>query len=178
MGSISQLTPGVQAIIQNGCRRGVLLGSRGSGSGSQQNQSCFSPMTLNNYQPSRWSLSPGSNETSIPAKPPKRPQRSTIQTRVYIEPEADHNVQDYWETVHLSDDSSNAYQNLGDTEETKSDTEPDTETLDIEEGTVSEPRHSSQTAGQLGNSSPMTVRISTTLESQEASLAPRMPLAQ
>jgi len=66
------------------------------------------------------------------------------------------------ETVHLSDDSSDAYQNLGDAEETESDTEPDTETLDIEEGTASARRHGSQAAGQQGNSGPMTVRISTT----------------
>ena len=67
------------------------------------------------------------------------------------------------ETVHLSDDSSDAYQNPGDADETESDTEPDTEALDIEEDTASARLFGSQ-AGQQGNSGPMTVRIQPLLD--------------
>ncbi|PUU79715.1 hypothetical protein B9Z19DRAFT_1124812 [Tuber borchii] len=72
------------------------------------------------------------------------------------------NGQEHLEMVHLSDDSSDAYQNLDDAEETESDTEPDIETLDIEEGTALARRHGSQAVGQQRNSDPITVRISTT----------------
>ena len=177
MGSTSQLTPGVQASNQNGRRRDVVLGSRGSGSGSQQNQSGTSRTTRSNCQPSRRSPSPGPNETSVLARQHKRPRRSTIQTRAYIEPGTEPDGQEHLETVHLSDDSSDAYQNPGDADETESDTEPDTEALDIEEDTASARRHGSQ-AGQQGNSGPMTVRISTTSGSQEVSLVRRTPVAR
>ena len=126
MGSTSQLNPRVQASNQNGRRRDVVLGSRGSGSGSQQNQSGTSWTTQSNGQPSRRSPSPGPNETSVLARQHKRPRRSTIQTRAYIEPGTEPDGQEHLETVNLSDDSSDDYQNPGDADETESDTEPDT----------------------------------------------------
>ena len=79
--------------------------------------------------------------------------------------------------VHLSDDSSDVYQNPGDADETESDTEPDTEALDIEKDTESARRHGLQ-AGQQGNSGPMTVRISTTSGSQELSVVRRTPVVR
>ncbi|PUU75423.1 hypothetical protein B9Z19DRAFT_1131339 [Tuber borchii] len=53
---------------------------------------------------------------------------------MYIKPETELDGKEHLETVHLRDNSSDAYQNLGDAEETELYTEPDTETLDIEEG--------------------------------------------
>ena len=85
-GSTSQLTPGVQGNNQKGRRRDLVLGSTGSGSGSQQNQSRSSRMTRSNCQPSRWSPSPGPNEISVLARQHRRHWRSTIQTSAYIEP--------------------------------------------------------------------------------------------
>ena len=161
MGSTSQLTPGVQASNQNGRRRDVVLGSQGSESGSQQNQSGTSRKTRSNCQPSRPSPSHGPNKTSVLARQHKLPRRSIIQTRAYIEPGTEPDGQEHLETVHLSDDSSDAYQSPGDADEIESDTEPDTEALDIEEDTASARRHGSQ-ADQQGNCGPMTVRISTT----------------
>ena len=58
--------------------------------------------------------------------------------------------------VHLSDDSSDLYQNPGDADETETDTAPDTEALDIEKDIASAKRHGSQ-AGQQRNSGPITV---------------------
>jgi len=40
------------------------------------------------------------------------------------------------ETVHLNDDSSDAYQNRGNVDETKPATAPEPEALNIEEGTM------------------------------------------
>ena len=156
MGFTIQLTPGVQASNQNGRRRVVVLDSRESESGSQQNQLGTSRTTRSNCQPTRRSPCPGSNETSVLARQHKRPPRSTIQTRGYIEPGTEPDRQDHLETVHLRDYSSNASHNPGDADETKSDTEPDTEALDIEEDTAPARCHGSQ-AGQQGNSGPMTV---------------------
>ena len=63
---------------------------------------------------------------------------------MYIEPGTEPDGQEHLETLHLSDDSSDAHPNPGDTDEPESDTKPDTEGLDIEEDTASARRHGLQ----------------------------------
>ena len=137
MGSTSQLTPELQASNQNGRRRDVVLASRVSGLGSQQYQSGTSQTTQSNSQLSRRSPSPGPNETSDLATQQKRPRRSTIPTRAYIELGTEPDGKLHLKTVHLSDNSRDAYQNPGNADQTESDTWPDTEALDIEDVTTS-----------------------------------------
>ena len=129
--------------------------------------------TLHSRQPSRRSPSPSPNENSVPSRPPKRPRRTTIQTGEFIEPETEPDGQAHLETVHLCDDSSDEYQNPDDPEETVSETELDSETLDIAEGAPSRRRDLPQAA----DNRPMTVRISTTSGSQEVALVNRTPAA-
>ena len=71
--------------------------------------------------------------------------------------------QAHLETVRLSDDSSDEYQIPDDPEETDSETELDSETLDIAEGAASRRRDLPQAADNRGTR----VRISTTSGSQE-----------
>ena len=87
----------------------VVLGSRGSGSGSQKNQSSTFWTTRSNYQPSCLRPSPGPNKSSILAWPPKRPRRLTIQTMVYVKSQTEPDRQEHLETVDLSGDSSDGY---------------------------------------------------------------------
>ena len=77
------------------------------------------------------------------------------------------------ETVPLSDDSSDEYQNPDDLEDTDSETELDSETLDIAEYAASRWRDLPQAADNRRT----TVRISTTSGSQEVALVNRTPAA-
>ena len=81
--------------------------------------------------------------------------------------------QAHLETVRLSDDSSNECQNPDDPEETDSETELDSETLDIAEGAASRRRDLPQAADNRRT----TVRISTTSGSQEVAPVNRTPAA-
>ena len=81
--------------------------------------------------------------------------------------------QAHLETVRLSDDSSDAYHNPDNPEETDSETELDSETLDIAEGAASRRRDLPQAADNRR----MTVRISTTSGSQEVAPVNRTPAA-
>ena len=81
--------------------------------------------------------------------------------------------QAHLETVHLSNDSRDEYQNPDDPEETDSETDPDSETLDIAEGAASRRRDLPHAADNRR----MTVRISTTSGSQEVAFVNRTPPA-
>ena len=111
----SQPTPRVGNLERH--RRDVVPDSVGSGLGTQQNKTGSSQMTtLPSRQPSRRSPSPSPNEDSVQSRPPKPPRRTTLQTREFIEPETEPDGQAHQETVRLSDDTSNEYQNPDDPE--------------------------------------------------------------
>ena len=115
----------------------------------QADESASSRMLLIHH-PSCRSQSPGLGETGVLARPPKRPRRTTIQTRANIEPEAEPDGQGHLETVHLSEDSSDEYQNQCNADETGSETEIDVDAFDISAGTTSGRRHTSQVSCRQG----------------------------
>jgi len=173
MGS-SQPAPRVGNLNMNGRRRDVVPDPIGSGSRMQADES-GSSQTLLTLQPSRRSQSPGPGETGVLARPPKCSRRTTIQTRANLEPEAEPDGQGHLETVHLSDDSSDEYQNPFNADETGSETEIDVDASDISEGTTSGRRHRSQASRRQGKGQRPMVRISTTSGSQEVPLVRRTP---
>ena len=134
----SQPTPRVGNLVR--CIRGV-VDSMGFGLGTQQNKT-GNPQTttLRNCQPSRRSPSPSPNEDSVHSSPSKPARRTTIQTRGFIEPEIAPVGQPHLEMVHLCDNSSDEYQNPDNSQETDSEMELDSETLDIAEGAASRRR--------------------------------------
>ena len=167
----SQPTPRVGNLVR---RRRDVVDSVGSGLGTQQNETGSSQTTtLRSRQPSRRSPSPLPNEDSVQSRPPKRPRRTTIQTREFIEPEKEPDEPAHLETVHLSDDSSDEYQNPDDPEEPDSVTELDSETLDLAEGAASRRCDWPQAADNRRT----TVRISITSETHEVALVNRTPTA-
>jgi len=153
-----QPAPRVGNLNMNGCRRNVVPNPIGSGSGMQGDES-GSSQTLLTHQPSCRSQSPGPGETRVLARPPKRPRRTTIQTRASIEPEVEPDGQGHLETVYLSDDSSDEYQNPCNADETGSETEIDVDASDISEGTISGQRHRSQASRIEGKGRGPMVRI-------------------
>jgi len=170
----SQTAPRVGNLNMNGRRRDVVPDPIGSGSGMQADESGRSQALLT-HQPSHRNQSPGLGETGVLARPPKQPRRTSIQTRANIEPEAEPNRQGHLETVHLSDDSSDEYQNPCNADETGSETEIDVDTSDISEGTTSGRRHRWQASHRQGKGQRPMVRISTTSRSQEVPLVGRTP---
>jgi len=170
----SQPAPRVGNLNMNWRRRDVVPDRIGSGSGMQEDES-GSSQTLLTHQPSRRSQSPGPGETGVLARLPKRPRRTTIQTRANIEPEAEPDGQGHLETVHLSDDSSDEYKNPCNADETGSETEIDVDASDISEGTTSGRRHRLQASRRQGKGQRPMVRISTTSGSQEVPLVRRTP---
>jgi len=132
----SEPAPRVGNLNMNGRRRDVVPNPIGSGSGMQTDQ-FGSSQTLPTHLSSRRSQSPGPGETSVLARQPQRPRRTTIETRANIEPEAEPDGQGHLETVHLSDDSCDVYQNPCNADITGSETEIDVDPSDISERTTS-----------------------------------------
>jgi len=170
----SKPAPQVGNLNMNGRRLDGVPDPIGSGSGMQADESGSSQTPLT-HQPSRRSQSPGPGETGVLARPPKRPQRTTIQTRANIEPEAEPHGQGPFETVHLSHDSSDEYQNPCNADETGLETEIDVDTSDISERTISGRRHRSPASLRQGKGPRPMVRISTTSQSEEVPLVSRTP---
>ena len=140
----SQPTPRVGNL--SGCRRQVEtdgIRSASSRSGTQQTQSGGSPSTLPNERPSRVCPRPP-GVTGVLERPPKSPQRRTIQSTTYNYIETEPDAQAPTETVRLSDDSSDEYQNSRRADQTESDTEPDTEDNDMLDATGAELRYLSR----------------------------------
>jgi len=100
----------------------------------------------------------------------KRARRRTLQTTAYSEREGEPDAQQQIATVHLSDESSDEYQNSHTSDETESDTGPDAEDNDVaDDDTGSGSRHRSRTADRgEANTRGSTVRVSTTSGSQGA----------
>jgi len=74
------------------------------------------------------------------------------------------------ETVHLSDNCSDEYQNLYNADETGSESEIDVDASALSQGTISGLHHRSQPSRRQGNGQQPLVRISTTSGSQEVLL--------
>ena len=173
MGS-SQPTPRVGNL--NGRRREVVRANRGTGSGTQHDESGSSHSTPPNSQLSSRNSSPAPIG-GVRRRLSKRPRWSTIQTTENTEPETEPDGQGYIETVRLSDDSSDEYQASRQGDVTDPDTEPHAEDHDSAANTPSGRRRKSQAAGRHGNKRAQVVRISTTSGSQEAPLVQQTPAA-
>ena len=102
-----------------------------------------------------------------------RPRRATIQTSKFIKHETEPDGRAHLETICLSGDSSHKYQKPDYAEETDSETQLDSETLDIAEGAPSWRCDLPHAA----NNCRIIVRISTTSGSQEVAPVNRMPAA-
>jgi len=121
-------------------RRNAALVDRGSGSGTARTESGSSHSTRtlaaesgtsHGTQSLGWSSSPPQITRRLPSRPTKRPRRSTLQTTAYTEHLVETEAPLQIETVCLSDDSSDEYQNSHRSDQTESEIEPDTEDNDI-----------------------------------------------
>jgi len=130
-----------------------------------------------NEQPSQGRPTPP-NATGVLERRPKRPRKRTIQSTTYTDIETEPDAQVPMETVRLSDDSSDDYEDSGGSDQTESDTEPDAEEDDIPDATGAGLRHRSRTADKQTNNRVSTVRVSTTSGSQDAVLVRRTPAAR
>jgi len=118
------------------------------------------------------------NATGALKRPPKPPRTRTIQSTTYTDIETEPDAQVPMETVRLSDDSSDEYEDSRGSDQTESDTEPGGEDDDIPDATGAGLRHLSRTANKQTKNWVSTVRISTTSGSQEAALVRRTPAAR
>jgi len=82
------------------------------------------------------------------------------------------------EIFHLSNHSSDEYQNSHISDQTELDTEPDTDENDNADGTRSRTRRQSRAREKRTNNRVSTVRISTTSGSQEAAIVRHTPTAR
>jgi len=139
----SQPAPRVANFNTKGRRRDLVPYPIGSGWGMQADE-CGSSQTLLAHQLSGQSQSTGPGETKVRPRRLKCPQRMTLQMRANIEPGVEPDWQGHSETVHLSDDSSDEYENPCNADETGSETEIDVDTFDISEATTSGRRHRAQ----------------------------------
>ena len=140
--------------------------SANSRSGTQQTQSGGTPSTLPNEQASRLRPTPP-NATGALERLPKRARRSKIQSTTYNDIQKEPEAQAVTQTIRLSDDSGDEYQNSRRADQTESDTEPDTEDNDFRDATGAGLRHRSRTVDVRTNTCVSTVRVSTTSGSQE-----------
>jgi len=103
----------------NGRRGDVVPALIGSRSVMQADEAGRSQTLVTNQQSCR-SQSSGLGESGVLARQPKHLHRTTIQTRANKEPETDPDRPGHLETVHLSDHSSDEYQNPCHADETGS----------------------------------------------------------
>ncbi|PUU83746.1 hypothetical protein B9Z19DRAFT_1060675 [Tuber borchii] len=165
--SRSQPTPGVGNLSRRRCEAvSDSVRSARSRSETQQNQSSNSPCTLPNGQ-SLHLHHALLNTTGALERPAKRAWRRTIQSTTYADIKTEQDAQALTETVWLSDESSDEYQNSSGSDQTELDTEPDAEDMIfqklLEQGCVI--GHKQQTDKQ-------------TIVSREAALVRRTPAAR
>jgi len=129
-----------------------------------------------NEQPSHVRPTPP-NATGALERPAKRPRRRTIETTTYTDIQTEADAEVPTQTVHLSNDSSDEYEDSGKMIQTAADTEPDAEDDDIPDATGAGLRHQAGTADKQTNKRVSTVRVSTTSGSHEAALVRRTPAA-
>lgn len=174
----SQPTPRVGNMYEH--RRAVAADPIGPGrsrSGTEQNEHGTSVSTPSNTQSLHRTSSQPAIARSQLGRPPKRLRKNTIQTPAYTDIVAEPDGQPDTETVHLSDGSSDEYQNSAGSDEAESDPQLDPEDIDIVDSTSSRRTDGSQAANRDRNSRTTTVRISTGSASLTANPAPRTPAA-
>ena len=146
---------------------------RASGSGTRRTESGSSHSTRtlaaesgssHGTQSSGQSSSPPPIIRCLPSRSTKRPRRSTLQTTAYTEHLGETDAPSQIETVRLSDNSSDEYQNSRSSDQTESDTEPDPEDNDIldDDTALGTCRRSRTAERRQAKSRVSTVRVSTT----------------
>jgi len=113
------------------------------------------------------------------ARQAKRARRDTLHTVAYNDHEDDQDKdgQQITEIFHLSDDSSDEYQNSHLSDQNELDTEPDTDENDNTDGTRSISRDQSRAGEKQTHNRVSTVQISTSSGLQEAAIVRRTPAA-
>jgi len=124
------------------------------------------------------SFSPPQIIRCLPSRPTKLPRRSTLQTMAYTEHWGETDAPPQIETVRLSDDSSDEYQNSRTSDQTESDTELDAEDNDILDDDMAPGTHRRSRTAERGEakSQVSTARVSTTPDwrGQRQSGAPQL----
>jgi len=118
------------------------------------------------------------NATGGLERRPKCPRRRTILSTTYTDFEPEPDAQVPTETVRLSDDSCDEYDDSGGSDEIESDTEADTEDNDIPDATEAGLPHRSRPATEQTNNLVSTVRVSITSGLQETTLVRVTPSAR
>lgn len=172
----SRSQPTARVANQNRRRRDVVPVDKAARSGTQPTES---GSTHGAHSGARKS-SPPRIVRRLLARPAKRARRDTLHTVAYNDHEADQDEdgQQITEIFHLSDDSSDEYQNSHISDQTELDTEPDTDENDNADDTRSITRHQSRAGEKRTNNRVSTVRISTTSGSQEAAIVRPTPAAR
>jgi len=172
----SRSQPTAQVANQNRRRGDVVPVNKAARSGTQPTES---GSTHSAHSGARKS-SPPRIVRRLLAPPAKRPRRDTLHTVAYNDHKADQDEdgQQITEIFHLSDDSSDEYQNSHISDQTELDTKPDTDENDNADDTRSITRHQSRAGEKRTNNKVSTVRISTTSGSQEAAIVRPTPAAR
>jgi len=171
-----------------GCRRNAVPVDRGSRTGTRRTKSgsSHSTRTLAAEAGSSYSKHSSGRSSSPPqitrrllSQPTKRPTRRTLQTTVYTEHLGETDAPPQIETLRLSDDSSDDYQNSRRSDQTESDTEPDAEDNDIPDDYTAPGTHWRTRTVERGQAKSWvsTVPVSTTSRSQGAAPVRRTPAA-
>jgi len=165
--------PTTRVANQNRRRRDVVPVDKAARSGTQPTHS---GSTHGAHSGARKS-SPLRIVTRLLAQPAKRPRRDTLHIVAYNDHEADEDEdgQQITEILHLSDDSSDEYQNSHISDQTELNTEPDTDENDDADDTRSIRHHQSRAGEKRTNNRVSTVRISTTSGLQEAAIVRPTP---
>jgi len=167
--------PTARVANQKRPRRHVVPVDKAGRSGTQPTES---GSTHSAHSGARKSSPPQIVRRLLP-RPAKRPRRDTLHTVAYNDHEADQDEdgQQSTEIFHLSDHSSDEYQNAHISDQTELDTEPDTDENDNADDTRSITRHQSRAGQKRTNNRVSTVRISTTSGLQEAAIVRPTPAA-
>jgi len=172
----SRSQPTARGPNQNRSRRDVVPVDKAARSGTQPTES---GSTHGAHSGARKS-SPPRIVRRLLARPAKCARRDTLHTVAYNDHTADQDEdgQQITEIFHLSDDSSDEYQNSHTSDQIELDTEQDTDENDNADNTRSITRHQSRAGEKRTNNRVSTVRISTTSGSQEAAIIRPTPAAR
>jgi len=172
----SRSQPTARVANQNRRRRDVEPVDKAARSGTQPTESG----SINGPHSGARKSSPPQIVRRLLARPAKRARRDTLHTVAYNDHEAnqDEDGQQITEIFHLSDDSSDEYQNSHISDQTELNTEPDTDENDNADNTRSITRHQSRAGEKRTNNRVSTVRISTTSGSQAAAIVRPTPAAR
>jgi len=134
--------PTAQVANQNRCRYNVVPVDKAARSGMQPTKS---GSTYSSHSGARKS-SPPPIVRPLVARPPKNPRRDTLHTVAFNDEEADQDEdgQEITEIFHLSNDSSDEYENSHISDQTELHKEPDTDENDNADDTRSITSHQSR----------------------------------